>query len=68
MKVVVSQGRCQGHGQCAWAAPDVYTLDDDGYTQSDGLEVAPEHESSAERGASACPERAISLVTDGPQG
>lgn len=62
MRVVVPFGQCQGHGQCVMAAPDVYTLDDDGYVEADGLEVPPGLEPGAERGALACPERAITLV------
>ncbi|MDX3801423.1 ferredoxin [Streptomyces sp. AK04-3B] len=30
MKVVVDMNKCQDHGQCVFAAPDVFSLDDDG--------------------------------------
>lgn len=62
MRVVVPEGLCQGHGQCTMAAPDIYILDDDGYVEADGSEVPPGEEARAERGASACPERAITLL------
>ena len=31
MNVTVDQSKCQGHGQCAAVAPEVYSVDDDGY-------------------------------------
>jgi ferredoxin len=30
MKVVVDMNKCQDHGQCVFAAPDVFQLDDGG--------------------------------------
>lgn len=30
MRVTVDLGRCERHGLCTYAAPDVFTLDDDG--------------------------------------
>lgn len=30
MKVVVDLTKCQDHGQCVYAAPDVFALDGDG--------------------------------------
>ncbi|MFF8593918.1 ferredoxin [Streptomyces sp. NPDC015220] len=30
MKVVVDMNRCQDHGQCVFAAPDVFRFDDAG--------------------------------------
>ncbi|MFJ1548452.1 ferredoxin [Streptomyces sp. NPDC088246] len=30
MKVVVDMDKCQDHGQCVFAAPDVFQLDDNG--------------------------------------
>ncbi|MCF1592628.1 ferredoxin [Streptomyces muensis] len=31
MKVVVDMNKCQDHGQCVFAAPDVFSMDDDGH-------------------------------------
>ncbi|MCP9210292.1 ferredoxin [Streptomyces cucumeris] len=31
MKVVVDMNKCQDHGQCVFAAPDVFQLDDAGH-------------------------------------
>ncbi|WP_432195029.1 ferredoxin [Streptomyces sp. bgisy027] len=30
MKVVVDMNKCQDHGQCVFAAPDVFSMDDAG--------------------------------------
>lgn len=61
MKIVVDSSKCQGHAQCHATAEAVYPLDDEGYVAITELEVAPELEELARRGAAACPERAISL-------
>ncbi|WP_326757667.1 ferredoxin [Streptomyces phaeochromogenes] len=31
MKVVVDMNKCQDHGQCVFAAPDVFSMDGDGH-------------------------------------
>ncbi|MFF4186767.1 ferredoxin [Streptomyces sp. NPDC001691] len=31
MKVAVDMDKCQDHGQCVFAAPDVFRLDDNGH-------------------------------------
>jgi ferredoxin len=50
---------CEGHALCAGAAPDLFTLDDDGYSNVNVREVPPGMEDAARRGALACPELAI---------
>lgn len=48
---------------CNSQAPEVYELDDLGYNAIDGeIEVDDALAESAERGARACPERAITIV------
>jgi hypothetical protein len=39
-------------------------LDEEGYNNSDGVQVAPEQIEQAYRGAACCPERAITLIED----
>ena len=39
MKIKVDRKVCSGHALCAAKAPDVYTLDDDGYCNADGKTV-----------------------------
>jgi ferredoxin len=53
---------CQGHALCAGVAPDLFTLDDEGYSNVDETEVAAGLEALARRGMQTCPERAISIL------
>lgn len=62
MRVNVDADRCQGHGLCASHGPDVFELDDLGYSKAGVRDVPVGLEVQAARGAQACPERAIDLV------
>lgn len=64
MKIKVDRKVCAGHALCASKAPDVYTLDDDGYCNSDGMTVPADKVEQAKFGAAYCPERAIVLIDD----
>lgn len=68
MRVVIQRERCQGHARCAAVAPDLYPLNDLGFIATDGFAVPPGSRKDAERGARACPERAVSIVEDALQG
>jgi ferredoxin len=58
MKIVVDMNVCQDHGQCVFAAPEIFSLDDDGHLvyQSDVDEALRE---KAEDAADVCPLQAI---------
>ena len=60
MKVVVDLTKCQDHGQCVFAAPDVFRLDDTGR-----LAYAAEPDESlradVEDAADVCPLQAITI-------
>jgi ferredoxin len=62
MRVQVNRARCQGHARCWAESPELFILDDDGYSALDDVEVPPGLEDAARRGADACPERAIVIV------
>ncbi|MFW2237990.1 ferredoxin [Rhodococcus opacus] len=66
MKLRIDGGLCTGHGRCYSIAPDVYTPDDDGFSDNRDVEreVLPEHQESARAGAQSCPEGAIMLSED----
>lgn len=64
MKVRVDRTLCQGHARCWSTAPDVYTLDDEGYCDIGELEVPAGLEADAREGAEACPEEAIEVLED----
>jgi ferredoxin len=61
MKVVVNRGLCDGNGNCAAAAPEIFALDED-----DQLHVLQETfgddlRAKAEAAVRACPKNALSL-------
>jgi ferredoxin len=58
MRVVVDTNRCQDHGQCAFAAPEVFQLDDDGRLVYDGS-PADGLRDVVEDAADVCPMQAI---------
>jgi ferredoxin len=63
MKVSIDADRCQGHTLCAMAAPEVFGLsDDDGHAYVLVGEVDGELLAAAQRGASTCPEQAITIT------
>ena len=63
MKVSIDPDRCQGHTLCNMAAPQVFGLrDDDGHAYVLIGEVEGELLAAARRGASTCPEQAISIT------
>lgn len=64
MRIEVDEDVCQGHGLCAAMAPEVYEVDlRDGLNRMGAVELADEKLwDPAERGAQACPERAITLT------
>ena len=61
MRICVDRSKCSGHALCAATAPDLYTLDDDGYSNVGELDVPAGMEDLARRGMETCPERAITL-------
>jgi ferredoxin len=45
-------------------APDIYLLNEDGYLELPETHVQQENEAITQRGARACPERAIEVIED----
>ncbi len=62
MRVVVDAETCQGHARCWEICPEVFTLDDEGYSQAIDGEVPPSLEQKVVEAVSNCPERAISIT------
>lgn len=59
MKIRVDLELCQDHGQCTLAAPDVFTLTENGLEYDES--PAAEHHDAVEEAVDACPVQAISL-------
>lgn len=64
MKIVADKRLCSGHARCASVAPELFTLNDEGYINFDTQAVPPDLAALARRGVMACPERALKLVED----
>ena len=62
VRVRAHPGLCRGVGNCHRFAPSVYTLDAAGLIDVHLLDVPPELALDAWRGASVCPERAITVI------
>lgn len=65
MHVVVDRERCEGHGMCEDAAPQVFTLDDDGQAVVLADPVPPELQAATDRAVGLCPVAAL-LVRPSP--
>jgi len=65
MRLEVDPSACQGHAQCHAAAPDLFTLDDEGYAVVAVDVLTADQLASARAAVAACPERAVALLDDG---
>lgn len=63
LRVQVDRTRCQGHNRCHALAPELFELDDYGYSTEIGEgAVPPGLESKARLAAANCPEHAVRIV------
>lgn len=65
MRVVVDWELCEGHGQCEFAAPDVFTIDDDGELELLAESPPDAARSAVEQAVRRCPTRAL-VIQDEP--
>jgi ferredoxin len=61
MKLHLDRSQCTGHGQCEVQAPDVFALDELGFSEPLVTDVPVHLVPQARAGVDACPERAIAL-------
>jgi ferredoxin len=59
MKVHLERSKCSGHAQCYALHPDLFPIDDDGYSTLQDHAVAPGDEQATREGVNACPEVAL---------
>jgi ferredoxin len=64
MKVRLDQAKCVGHAQCYAVDPDLFPIDDSGYSTLEQREVKPEDEQLTRDGVAACPELALVIEED----
>ncbi len=61
MKVRLDQPRCVGHAQCHAVDPELFPIDDSGYSILEEHEVRPADAALIREGVAACPEMALIL-------
>ncbi|MDT5250718.1 MAG: hypothetical protein QOJ28_3352 [Mycobacterium sp.] len=61
MKVRLEQSKCVGHAQCYAVDPELFPIDDSGYSILEAHDVRPEDEQLVRDGVAACPELALLL-------
>ncbi|BBX03614.1 ferredoxin [Mycolicibacterium moriokaense] len=59
MKVRLERSKCAGHAQCYAVDPDLFPIDDEGYSILENHEVAPGDEQLIRDGVASCPELAL---------
>jgi ferredoxin len=64
MKVRLDQAKCVGHAQCYAVDPDLFPIDDSGYSTLEQREVKQEDEQLTRDGVAACPELALVIEED----
>ncbi|HEV8421231.1 MAG TPA: ferredoxin [Actinomycetota bacterium] len=64
MKVKVDREKCQGHNRCHALAPQIFDVDELGYSVVLVDEIPAGLEDLALKAVRNCPERAISVVED----
>ena len=61
MRIVVNWSLCDGNGNCAAAAPDIFALDDDDQLQILQESFGDALRNGAETAVRSCPKHALSL-------
>jgi ferredoxin len=64
MKVRVDNSKCMGHAQCYAVDPELFPIDDAGYSSLQPHHVQPGEVEVVRQGVEACPERALILEED----
>jgi ferredoxin len=65
MRIRVDREKCRGHNRCYALAPQLFDVDDLGYsTAKDQGRVPPDEEKTARLAVDNCPEYAIEVVED----
>ena len=62
MDVSVDENLCQGHARCNLICPEVFDLDEAGFSVVIAPHVPPEYEGKVKEAILNCPERAITTT------
>ncbi|MDR3081139.1 MAG: ferredoxin [Streptomyces sp.] len=63
MNIKVDMDLCDSHGQCVFAAPEVFSFDEDDYLVYDAT-PDDSHREAVLKAVAACPVRAIQIIED----
>ncbi|MEW6470722.1 MAG: ferredoxin [Actinomycetota bacterium] len=63
VRVEVIPALCRGHGKCSRIAPEVFTLDENGFAWVQLEEVPAELADRARKAVYACPSKALLITT-----
>jgi ferredoxin len=62
MRVSVDNDTCEARGQCNMVDPELFTLDEDGYSNiGQGKQVPAGKEGAADQGVEVCPVQALRI-------
>jgi len=64
MRVRVDTTKCMGHAQCYAVDPELFPIDENGYSVLQDREVMPEVEQATRQGVEVCPEHALTIEDD----
>lgn len=64
MRVRLEKSKCVGHAQCYAVDPDLFPIDESGYSILEEHEVAPGDVQVTRDGVDSCPEMALILEED----
>lgn len=64
MRVRLDKAKCVGHAQCYAVDPELFPIDDLGYSILAGHQVKPADEERTRDGVAACPELALIIDED----
>ncbi|MEJ2862179.1 ferredoxin [Actinomycetospora flava] len=62
MIIEVDRAVCEGHGLCEQTSPEIFEVDEEGYSRVLVGEITPDLRAAAESGARACPVAALFLL------
>ncbi len=64
MRVRLEKSKCVGHAQCYAVDPDLFPIDESGYSVLQDRKVAPGDEEVTRDGVASCPEMALVIEED----
>lgn len=63
-RILTQTAACAGHARCHAVAPGIFELDANGYNIVPSRDLDGEHLAAAQRAVRACPERALSIISN----